>query len=192
MSHNLEELHIMAKNRKIGKTDTTEPKIDTTKPEVGATKPKVGAIKPEVGAAETEEVSAAGPTQQTSAETDTTEPAGGPDPFDLDSLRLDPAFEETAGVRKVLSTVPVRKPNKQEWISVHPDLAYRGNFSCIKLEEEGNEFYLLTPAIARDFEQEVIPVTIYTLHQQRRCRAAVALQDSFSRRSADCLALFGS
>jgi hypothetical protein len=91
----------------------------------------------------------------------TAEPVSGPDPFDLDALRLDPAFEETAGVRKVLSTVPVRKPHKQEWFRVHPDLAYRGNFSFIKLEEEG-EFYLLTPDIARDFEQEAVPMTIYT------------------------------
>jgi hypothetical protein len=92
-------------------------------------------------------------------------PAGatttGPDPFDLDSLRLDPAFEETAGVRKVLSIVPVRKPHAQEWLRVHPDPAYRGNFSFIKLREEG-EFYLLTPNIARDFEQEAVPMTIYT------------------------------
>src|SRR5205085_2751081 len=73
-----------------------------------------------------------------------------PDPFDLDSLRLDPAFEEAAGVRKVVSTVPVRKPHDQEWVRVHPDPAYRGNFSCIKLKEDG-EFFLLTPAIARDF-----------------------------------------
>jgi hypothetical protein len=86
----------------------------------------------------------------------------GPDPFDLDSLRLDPSFEETAGVAKVLSMVPVRKPNAQEWFRVHPSAAYRGNFSCIKLAEEG-EFYLLTPAIARDFEQETIPMTIYTV-----------------------------
>jgi hypothetical protein len=88
-------------------------------------------------------------------------PTTGPNPFDLDSLRLDPAFEETAGVRKVLSIVPVRKPHAQEWVRAHPDPAYRGNFSFIKLREEG-EFYLLTPNIARDFEQEAMPMTIYT------------------------------
>jgi len=88
-------------------------------------------------------------------------PAAGPDPFDLDSLRLDPNFEKTAGVRKVISTVPVRKPHDQEWIRVHPDPAYRGNFSCIKLRDEG-EFFLVTPQIARDFENEITPITLYT------------------------------
>ena len=33
-----------------------------------------------------------------------------PDPFNLDELRVDPSFEKIAGVKKVLSTVPVRKP----------------------------------------------------------------------------------
>lgn len=93
--------------------------------------------------------------------TKASEPVG-PDPFDLASLRLDPAFEETAGVRKVISTVPARKPHNQEWFRVHPSEAYRGNFSFIKLKTEGDEYYLLTPAIARDFEREAIPMTVYT------------------------------
>lgn len=84
-----------------------------------------------------------------------------PDPFDLDSLRLDPAFEETAGVRKILSVVPVRKPSDQEWFRVCPDIKFRGNFSCIKLKDE-NEFFLLTPAMAASFDHETMPVTIYT------------------------------
>ncbi len=33
-----------------------------------------------------------------------------PDPFDPASLRLDQSFTEGAGVKKLLTTVPVRKP----------------------------------------------------------------------------------
>ena len=33
------------------------------------------------------------------------------DPFDPENLRLDQSFAETAGVKKLLTTVPVRKPN---------------------------------------------------------------------------------
>jgi hypothetical protein len=77
-------------------------------------------------------------TTTTTTTTPAQTPAKGPDPFDLDAIRLDPAFEKTAGVRKVLSTVPVRKPHDQEWFRVHPDPTYRGNFSCIKLKDEGN------------------------------------------------------
>jgi hypothetical protein len=89
-------------------------------------------------------------------------PTVAPDPFDnLELLRLAPAFEESAGIRKVISTVPVRKPSPQEWVRVHPDPAYRMNLSCILLKAE-KEFYLLMPAIARDFERDAIHVTIYT------------------------------
>jgi hypothetical protein len=42
-----------------------------------------------------------------------------PDPFSLDALRLGPAFEKIAGVKKVLSIVPVRKPHDQEWFWVN-------------------------------------------------------------------------
>jgi hypothetical protein len=85
----------------------------------------------------------------------------GPDPFDLESLRLDPAFKDAAGAVKVLATVPVRKPRAQEWIQVRSGETHRGNFACIKLEEDG-EFYLLTPKIALEFERETQPVTLYT------------------------------
>ena len=48
------------------------------------------------------------------------------DPFaDLASLRLDQDFTETCGVKKLLRTIPVRKPNQQDFVRVHPDPAYR-------------------------------------------------------------------
>ena len=49
-----------------------------------------------------------------------------PDPFgDLSALRLDQSYAETAGVKKLLTTVPVRKPSRQDFVRVHPDPAYR-------------------------------------------------------------------
>jgi hypothetical protein len=87
--------------------------------------------------------------------------AAKPDPFNLDALRLDPAFEKIAGVKKVLSIVPVRKPHDQEWVWVHPDPAYRIDCWAIKLKDDG-EFYLATPQVARDHEAEVKPFTLYT------------------------------
>jgi hypothetical protein len=55
--------------------------------------------------------------------------AAAPDPFDLENLRLPQNFSETAGVKKLLRTVPVRRPNKQDFVRVHPDESYRGNFA---------------------------------------------------------------
>jgi hypothetical protein len=47
------------------------------------------------------------------------------DPFDLSNLRLNQDFVETAGVKRLLTTVPVRKPNPQDFVRVHPDPNYR-------------------------------------------------------------------
>src|SRR6516225_6749656 len=52
-------------------------------------------------------------------------PPAEPDPYDLASLRLTQAFTETVGTKKLITTVPVRKPKKQEWVRVHPGLEYR-------------------------------------------------------------------
>jgi len=48
-----------------------------------------------------------------------------PDPFDLASLRLNPSFIETAGVKKLLTTVPARRPSPQDFVRVHPSPDYR-------------------------------------------------------------------
>jgi len=56
-----------------------------------------------------------------------------PDPFNLESLCLTQAFTETAGVKKLLRTVPVRRPNSQDFVRVHPSEDYRRNFLCIDL-----------------------------------------------------------
>jgi hypothetical protein len=88
--------------------------------------------------------------------------AAGSDPFNLASLRIGMAFKEAANVKKVLNVVPVRRPKKQEWFRAHPDETYRGDFAVIKLEADG-EFFLVAPAVAREFPKECSFVTIYTV-----------------------------
>ena len=59
------------------------------------------------------------------------------DPFDnLDNLRLTQDFVETVGVKKLLTTIPVRRPNPQDFIRVHADPAYREAFPAIELKDE--------------------------------------------------------
>ena len=77
-----------------------------------------------------------------------------PDPFNAKALRLPPAFEHNAGVRKVLSTIPVRKPHGQEWIRVHPGEDFSDNFGLIVLKDD-NEYYLLHPALVGAYESEM-------------------------------------
>jgi hypothetical protein len=84
-----------------------------------------------------------------------------PDPFDLASLRLNPSFLETAGVKKLLTTVPARRTNPQDFVRVHPSPEYRADFAMIDLKEE-REDYLVRPEVLPDLAGEVVFKTIFT------------------------------
>jgi hypothetical protein len=64
------------------------------------------------------------------------------DPFDPDRLRLSQDFAAAVGVRKLLTTVPVRKPDKTWWVRTHADPAYRLQTGLLELKEE-RETYLV-------------------------------------------------
>jgi hypothetical protein len=83
-----------------------------------------------------------------------------PDPFDPAALRLDPSFE-SPGVKKLLMTVPVKKPSSQHFVRVHSDLEFRGNFAVIDLKDD-REVYLLTPAAAAQLPGEYKQCMLFT------------------------------
>ena len=83
------------------------------------------------------------------------------DPFDLANLRLDQSFVESAGVKKLLTTVPVRKPNPQDFVRVHPAPEYRETLAVIELKDD-REIYLLPPPIARELPGEFKTAVLHT------------------------------
>jgi hypothetical protein len=82
------------------------------------------------------------------------------DPFDPENLRLDQSFIESAGVRKLLTTVPVRKPHRQELVRAHSDPAYRLTAAIIELRDD-REVYLVPPVLAQQ-TPEAVMVTLFT------------------------------
>ena len=81
-------------------------------------------------------------------------PTGG---FDFNALRLSQAYEQTAGVEKLLTTVPVRKPNKTEFVRVHPEM----HFDTMLLElKEDRESYLVLPHLLADVSGIAVPVSL--------------------------------
>jgi hypothetical protein len=82
------------------------------------------------------------------------------DPFNPAALRLDQSFADTVGVKKLLTTVPVRKPNRQEFVRVHPDPKYRLTPAAIIEVKEDREVYLVTPNMAQALPGEFVPVTL--------------------------------
>jgi hypothetical protein len=83
------------------------------------------------------------------------------DPFDLTNLRLPQSFIESAGVKKLLTTVPVRKPNPQDFGRVHPSPEYRAPLAIIDLKDD-REIYLVPPSIANELPGEFVMATIFT------------------------------
>jgi hypothetical protein len=83
-------------------------------------------------------------------------------PFDPAALRLDQTFTDGTAVKKLLTTVPVRKPNRQDFVRVHPDESYRLSPAAIIELRDERENYLVAPAIAADLVAELAAATIYT------------------------------
>ena len=90
-------------------------------------------------------------------------PLNAPNPFDPAALRLSQDFVGLVGVKKELTTVPLRKPNKQSWFRVHPDPEYRlSPLGVINLKDD-NEIYVVAPAVATALSNEMTNVTLYTV-----------------------------
>ena len=87
-------------------------------------------------------------------------PHGG-EKFDPARLRLSQDFTAQVGVKKELLTVPVRKPNRQDFVRVHPDEAYRLSTAVLELKED-RETYLVDPSLLSELPGEVVPMTLFT------------------------------
>ena len=89
-----------------------------------------------------------------------TDSQAAPDPFAPENLRLKQSFADTAGVKKVITTIPVRKPGPQDFFRFHPAAEFRENFPIIELKEE-REDYLVTAALVPDLTAEIVCKTLF-------------------------------
>jgi hypothetical protein len=76
-----------------------------------------------------------------------------PDPFDPASLRLGQDFATATGVRKVLLSMPVRKPDKSWFFRAHPAEVYRLQTAVIELKED-RETYLVARSLWGELSTE--------------------------------------
>jgi hypothetical protein len=72
-------------------------------------------------------------------------------------LRLSQDFARTSAGKKVLLTVPVRKPNRQEFIRVHPDMRFEAAVLTLKEEREA---YIVAPELRDDLVGEWAPTVL--------------------------------
>jgi hypothetical protein len=77
-------------------------------------------------------------------------------PFDPANLRLDQNYTETVGVKKSITTIPVKKPNKQTFFRIHPGEEWRDNFPIIDLKDDGEEYIVARPLVPELITEVVI------------------------------------
>jgi hypothetical protein len=83
------------------------------------------------------------------------------DPFSPENLKLSQSFTETAGVKKLTTTVPVRKPAAQDFVCVRPDPQFRENFPIIELKDEREE-YIVVADLVPELRGEFVTKTLFT------------------------------
>jgi hypothetical protein len=83
------------------------------------------------------------------------------DMFDLDNLRLGQDFAETAGLRPLLTTVPVRRVDGQEFIRVRPGEEHRMVAGILNLKSEG-ELFIVTKAMIPELIGEFVYAQLNT------------------------------
>jgi hypothetical protein len=96
-----------------------------------------------------------------------TDPAAQPptDPFDLEALRVN---ADDATVERVMLTVPVRRPRKQEFFRVHPSDDYILDTRVYEREDGlDRDVYLVTPALHAELIDVCKRVRLFTCISKR-------------------------
>ncbi len=81
-------------------------------------------------------------------------------PFaDIEKLRLSQDFAASLGVKKLLTTVPVRKPGPQEFVRVHPEETHRLQTLVLDLKQD-RELFIVDKGFWPELISELKPVQL--------------------------------
>ena len=89
------------------------------------------------------------------------EAAASDDPYDLTRLRINPEMLETTNVKKLLTTVSVRKPIDQDFVRVHPSPQYRETLAFVELKDD-REVYIVDLGAVPELQSECFFATLFT------------------------------
>ena len=84
-----------------------------------------------------------------------------PNLIDVKDLRLSQDFGAMAGVKKRIMTVPVRKPNRQDFVRVHPGEDWLLQTAVLELKED-REHYLVLKEMWSEIPGEIVPKLLVT------------------------------
>ncbi|MFZ1934334.1 MAG: hypothetical protein WCB27_20580 [Thermoguttaceae bacterium] len=89
------------------------------------------------------------------------------DPFDPASLRLGQDFASAIGVKKVLTTVPCRKPNRHEFVRVRAGEEWSLETGVFE-DKVNREIYLVQRDLWAELAGEVYPVCLFLAVNRQR------------------------
>ena len=84
-----------------------------------------------------------------------------PDPFDPRRLRIGQRFGDRQDVRRIIVSVPVRKPGRQEVFRTHPDLEMWLETTVLEVKADRLS-YLVEPSLAPHLPGEAVPKVLVT------------------------------
>lgn len=84
-----------------------------------------------------------------------------PSRLSLDEMRLPQNFGAVAGVKKVITSIPARKPGNQAFFRVRAGAEWRVQLAILQLKDDG-ENYLVLPDMFSELAQEARPKLLYT------------------------------
>jgi hypothetical protein len=93
-------------------------------------------------------------------------PASGPNiskspELDLERFRIDQDFATHVQTRKIAVSIPLRRPDRQHWIWIHPGLDWRASVAV--LDDKANQrTYIVEPAIVPEVTADVVPKLLVT------------------------------
>jgi hypothetical protein len=78
-----------------------------------------------------------------------------PNPFDPANLRLNQNYAETVGVKKLITTIPVKKPGRHQFFRIRPGPEWRDSFPIIELKDDQEE-YIVARAMQAELSTETV------------------------------------
>jgi hypothetical protein len=83
------------------------------------------------------------------------------DPLDLARLTVSQDFLETTPVKKLVTTIPIRRPHAQDFFRVHPSPSHRALLALLRLEDE-REIYVVDLKSCPELQSECYVATVFT------------------------------
>ena len=88
------------------------------------------------------------------------------DLFSIENQRLSQDFTSMAGVKKLLTQVPIRKPNRQDFVRVHDDEAYQLRTRVLELKEERESYMVAQPVWTELFDEMTAKLLATAINRQ--------------------------